>query len=109
MYLKPSSNLVFVNNQALSVGDAVYTDFALELPRLTLPCSFQDKNNINTAAGVAGNSLYGGYTDGCKGFYRLETGSIALYSGRFSITTHQITQRYLQIRLVSVSVTQILH
>ena len=41
MYLKPSTNQLFVNNQALSVGGAVYTDLALELPGLTLPCFFQ--------------------------------------------------------------------
>ena len=41
MYLKPSTNLLFVNNQVLSVGGAVYTDLTLELPRLTLPCFFQ--------------------------------------------------------------------
>ena len=41
MYLKPHTNLLFVNNHALSVGGAIYTDLKLELPRLTLPCFFQ--------------------------------------------------------------------
>ena len=67
--------MLFVNNQALSVGGAVYTDLTLELPGLTLPCFFQvptegQKEVISTisvefvnstAAGVAGNCLYGGY------------------------------------------------
>ena len=41
MYLKPHTNLLFVNNHALSVGGAIYTDLTLELPRLVLPCFFQ--------------------------------------------------------------------
>ena len=40
MYLKHSTNQLFVNNQALSVGGAVYADLTLELPGLTLPCFF---------------------------------------------------------------------
>ena len=70
----------------MSVGGAVYTDLALELQGLTLPCFFQvptegQKEVINaisvefvnnTAAGVPGNSLYGGYIDGCQGFYGLD-------------------------------------
>ena len=41
----------------------------------------------NTAAGVAGNSLYGGYIDGCKGFYGLETGGIAAFRKIFHYNT----------------------
>ena len=107
MYLKHSTNLLFVNNQALSVGGAVYTDLTLELPGLTLPCFFQVLTEgqqeglvmstisvefVNNTAGVAGNSLYGGYIDGSKG---LDTGRIT----GFYITTHEIPQRYLLIRV----------
>ena len=41
MYLKPHTNLLFVNNHALSVGGAIYTVLTLELPGLTLPYFFQ--------------------------------------------------------------------
>ena len=94
MYLKPHTNLLFVNNHALSVGGAIYTDLTLELPRLTLPCFFQVLTEgqeealvmstisvefINNTAGVAGNSLYGGYIDRCKGFNGIDTGGITAF------------------------------
>ena len=94
MYLKPHTNLLFVNNHAQSVGGAIYTDISLELPGLTLPCFFQVLTEgqeealvmstisvefINNTAGVAGSSLYGGYIDGCRGFNGLDTGHIAAF------------------------------
>ena len=98
MYLKPHTNLLFVNNHAQSVGGAIYTDLTLELPGLTLPCFFQVLTEgqegafvmstirvefINNTAGVAGNSLYGGYIEGCQGFNRLDTGGIAAFKNMF--------------------------
>ena len=87
MYLKPHTNLLFANNHALSVGGAIYTDLTPQFPQLTLPCFFQVLTEgqeevlstisvefVNNTAGVAGSSLYGGYIDGCKGFYGLGTG-----------------------------------
>ena len=96
MYLKPHTTLLFVNNHALSVGGAIYTDLTLELPGLILPCFFQVLTEgqgetlstirvefINNTAGVAGSSLYGGYIDGCQGFNGLGTGGIAAFKNMF--------------------------
>ena len=98
MYLKPHTNLLFVNNHALSVGGAIYTDLTLVEPRLTLPCFFQVLTEgqeealvmstisvefVNNTAGVAGSSLYGGYIEGCKAFNRLPTGGVTAFKSMF--------------------------
>ena len=108
MYLKPHTNLLFVNNHAQSVGGAIYTDLTLQSPRLTLPCFFQvltegqeealstiARTFINNTAGVAGSSLYGGYIqglykvhkDGCINFNRLDTGGLAAFKQIFHYNT----------------------
>ena len=93
MYLKPHTNLLFVNNHALSVGGAIYTDLTLQFPQLTLPCFFQVLTErqeevlstisvefVNNTAGVAGSSLYGGYLQGCKMFNKLhDTDNLAAF------------------------------
>ena len=107
MYLKPHTNLLFVKNHALSVGGAIYTDLTLELPALVLPCFFQVLTEgqeealstisvkfINNTAGVAGNSLYGGYIqglykvdkDGCD-LNRVDTGGLAAFKQIFHYNT----------------------
>ena len=103
MYLKPHTNLQFVNNHALSVGGAIYTDLTLVEPRLTLPCFFQvltegqeealvtstiSAEFVNNTAGVAGGSLYGGYIqglykNGCTSFNGLGTGGLAAFKQIF--------------------------
>ena len=108
MYLKPHTNLLFVNNHALSVGGAIYTDLTLELPRLVLPCFFQILTEgqeealstiavkfINNTAGIAGNSLYGGYIQGlykvykggCINFNRVDMSGLAAFKQIFHYNT----------------------
>ena len=97
MYLKPHTNLLFANNHALSVGGAIYTDLTLELPGLSLPCFFQVLTEgkeaalstirvefVNNTAGVAGNSLYGGYIKGCMNFnFGHNTGGLSTFRNIF--------------------------
>jgi len=72
MYFKPHTKLLFTNNHALTVGGAIFTDLASDLPGMVLPCFFQvltegiddalsmiEVNFVNNTAGLAGNSLYG--------------------------------------------------
>ena len=84
MYLKPSSNLHFIDNQALSVGVGSYTGVTRINSSMHASSMLKDKGTIsvefvnNTAAGGAGNSLCVGYiNDDCIGFYGLDTGGIA--------------------------------
>ena len=78
MYLKPSSNLRFIDNQALSVGVGSYTGVTRINSSIHASSMLKDKGTIsvefvnNTAAGGAGNSLCVGYiNDGCIGFMDL--------------------------------------
>ena len=90
MYLKPYTKLLFANNHARTVGGAIFTDLALKIPEMALPCFFQvltegventtEVDFINNTAGVAGSSLYGGYIDRCAA---LNTDSLATFKKIF--------------------------
>ena len=43
---------------------------------------------VNNTAGIAGNSLYGGYIEGCKGFNRLDTGGVAAFKNIFHYNSY---------------------
>ena len=93
-YFKPHTNLLFINNNALSVGCAIYTDLTLELPRLVLPCFFQvftegQGETLSTISVefINNTARVGGYIDHCRGFNGLHTDGIAAFGKIFHYNT----------------------